>query len=205
MAHRSTYSVVAGHVRPVEQKVVEDWRRLNVLKHSLKDQLILHEGLKLKPYKCPANKWTVGVGRNLEDVGLSKDEQLKLFGTSNLNRKEVIDGLLIRGISEEEALFLLDNDIKKCTADVERFPWFEYLDPVRQKVIVDMRFNLGLAGLKKFRKMIGHLEVGAYFDAADEMKNSKWYWEVGNRSRRLVKMMATGQDYDLNEKFDLTK
>ena len=175
-----------------------------MLKHSLEDQLILHEGLKLKPYKCPANKWTIGVGRNLEDVGLSKDEQLKLFGTSGLNRKEVIDGLLIRGISEEEALFLLDNDIKKCTADVKRFPWFEYLDPVRQKVIVDMRFNLGLAGLKKFRKMIGHLEVGAYSDAADEMKNSKWYWEVGNRSRRLVKMMSTGQDYDLNEKFDLT-
>ena len=175
-----------------------------MLKHSLRDQLILHEGLKLKPYKCPANKWTIGVGRNLEDVGLSKDEQLKLFRTSNLNRKEVIDGLLIRGISEEEALFLLDNDIKKCVADVKRFPWFEYLDPVRQKVIVDMRFNLGLAGLKKFRKMIGHLEVGAYSDAADEMKNSKWYWEVGNRSRRLVKMMATGQDYDPKERFDLT-
>lgn len=51
-----------------------------MLKHSLKDQLILHEGLKLKPYKCPANKWTIGVGRNLEDVGLSKDEQLKLLG-----------------------------------------------------------------------------------------------------------------------------
>lgn len=176
-----------------------------MLKHSLKDQLILHEGLKLKPYKCPANKWTIGVGRNLDDVGLSKDEQRKLLGTFGLNRKEVIDALLIRGISEEEALFLLDNDIKKCVDDVKKFPWFESLDPVRQKVIVDMRFNLGLAGLKKFRKMISHLEVGEYSNAAKEMKDSKWYWEVGNRSRRLVKMMATGQDYDLNEKFDLTK
>src|SRR5690606_9414474 len=99
-------------------------------------------------------KWTIGVGRNLDDVGLSKDEQRKLLGTFGLNRKEVIDALLIRGISEEEALFLLDNDIKKCVDDVKEFPWFESLDPVRQKVIVDMRFNLGLAGLKKFRKMI---------------------------------------------------
>jgi len=73
------------------------------------------------------------------------------------------------------------------------------------KVIVDMCFNLGLAGLKGFRKMIGHLEVGAYSNAAEEMKDSKWYWEVGNRSRRLVKMMATGHDYDPKEKFDLTK
>ena len=166
-----------------------------MLKHSLKDQLILHEGMKLKPYKCPANKWTIGVGRNLDDVGLSRDEQLKLFGTSGLNREEIIDRLLVRGISEEEALFLLDNDIKKCTADVKKFPWFESLDPVRQKVIVDMRFNLGLAGLKGFRRMIGHLEVGAYVNAAEEMKNSKWYHQVGTRARRLVEMMRTGEDY----------
>ena len=166
-----------------------------MLKHSLKDQLILHEGMRLKPYKCPANKWTIGVGRNLEDAGLSGDEQLKLFGTSGLNREEIIDGLLVRGISEEEALFLLDNDIKKCTADVKKFPWFESLDPVRQKVIVDMRFNLGLDGLKGFRKMIHHLEVGAYVNAAEEMKNSKWYHQVGTRARRLVEMMRTGEDY----------
>ncbi len=175
-----------------------------MIKHSLKDQLILHEGIKLRPYKCPANKWTIGVGRNLEDVGLSGDEQLKLFGTSGLNKKEVIDGLLARGITKEEALFLLDNDIKKCTADVKRFPWFESLDPVRQKVIIDMRFNLGLAGLMGFKRMLGALEAEDYVKAAEEMKDSKWYWEVGNRSRRLVKMMATGHDYDPKEKFDLT-
>jgi len=187
--------VVAGLVLRVAQKVVEDWRRLNMLKHSLKDQLILHEGLKLRPYKCPANKWTIGVGRNLEDVGLSKDEQLKLFGTCGLNRKEVIDILLARGISEEEALFLLDNDIKKCAADVKRFPWFESLDPVRQKVIIDMRFNLGLAGLMGFKRMISALERGDYDRAGEEMKDSKWYSQVGIRGRRLVKMMKTGEDY----------
>ena len=166
-----------------------------MLKHSLKDQLILHEGLKLKPYKCPANKWTIGVGRNLEDVGLSKDEQLKLFGTSGLSRKEVIDRLLARGISEEEALFLLDNDIEKCTADVKRFPWFESLNSVRQKVIIDMRLNLGLAGLKGFKRMISALEQGDYDKAAEEMKDSKWYYQVGIRGRRLVKMMKAGEDY----------
>ena len=166
-----------------------------MIKHSLKDQLILHEVMKLKPYKCPANKWTIGVGRNLEDVGLSKDEQLKLFGTSGLSRKEVIDRLLARGISEEEALFLLDNDIKKCTADVKRFPWFESLNPVRQKVIIDMRLNLGFAGLKGFKRMISALEQGDYDKAAEEMKDSKWYYQVGIRGRRLVKMMKTGEDY----------
>ena len=166
-----------------------------MLKHSLRDQLILHEGLKLRPYKCPANKWTIGVGRNLEDVGLSKDEQFKLFGTSNLNRKEVIDGLLARGITKEQALYLLDNDIENCTADVKRFPWFESLDPVRQKVIIDMRFNLGLAELMRFKRMILALEQGDYDRAGEEMKDSKWYSQVGIRGRRLVKMMKTGKDY----------
>ena len=175
-----------------------------MLKHSLKDQLILHEGLRLRVYTCTANKKTIGVGRNLEDVGLSPEEQERILGCRGLSRSQVINILEERGITKDEALYMLDNDIAVCTKDVEQFFWFKYLDPIRQKVIVDMCFNLGLAGLKGFRKMIGHLEVGAYFNAAEEMKDSKWYWEVGNRSRRLVKMMATGHDYDLKEKFDLT-
>jgi hypothetical protein len=55
------------------------------------------------------------------------------------------------------------------------------------------------------QKMIAALARGDYEQAAKEMKDSKWYWEVGNRSRRLVKMMVTGHDYDPNERFDLTK
>ncbi len=175
-----------------------------MLKHSLKDQLILHEGIKLKPYKCTANKWTIGVGRNLEAVGLSREEQAKIFSSPGLSKLEVIDVLLDRGITEDEAMYLLDNDIKVCTVDVEKFPWFKDLNEVRQKVIIDMRLNLGLAGLKDFKRMIAALEVGDYVKAAEEMKDSEWYWEVKNRSRRLVKMMATGYDYDPKERFDLT-
>ncbi len=165
------------------------------MRHSIKDQLILHEGLKLKVYKCPANKWTVGVGRNLEAVGLSKEEQVKILGTSGLSKLEVIDVLLDRGITEEEALYLLDNDIENCTADVKQFSFFENLNPVRQKVIIDMRLNLGFAGLKGFKRMISALEQGDYDKAAEEMKDSKWYYQVGIRGRRLVKMMKTGEDY----------
>lgn len=175
-----------------------------MLKHSLKDQLILHEGLRLRVYPCTAGKKTIGVGRNLEAVGLYPEEQNRILGRKELNKDQVIYILEERGITKDEALYMLDNDIAVCTKDVEQFFWFKYLDPIRRKIIVDMRLNLGLAGLKGFRKMIGHLEVGAYFNAAEEMKDSKWYWEVENRSRRLVKMMATGHDYDLKEKFDLT-
>ena len=135
--------------------------------HSIEDQLILHEGLRLKPYRCTAGKLTIGVGRNLED----------------------------KGISHDEAMMLLRNDIAEVTAQLERFDWFRALGPVRRKVLIDMAFNLGMGGLLGFQKMIEALERGDYERAADEMVNSRWYGQVGERGRRLERMMRTGEDY----------
>ena len=135
--------------------------------HSIEDQLILHEGLRLKPYRCTAGKLTIGVGRNLDD----------------------------KGITYDEAMFLLRNDIAEVTAQLERFDWFRALGPVRRKVLVDMAFNLGMAGLLGFQKMIAALARGDYKAAADEMVDSAWYHQVGTRARRLVEMMRTGEDY----------
>lgn len=134
---------------------------------SIEEQLILHEGMKLKPYRCPAGKLTIGVGRNLEDKGLSK----------------------------QEALFLLRRDIAEITNELRKYPWFKTLDMVRQKVLIDMAFNLGINGLLSFKKMLSYLKAGDYEKAADEMVNSRWYGQVGDRSKRLVKMMRTGEDY----------
>ena len=134
---------------------------------SIEEQLILHEGLKLKPYRCPAGYLTIGVGRNLETKGLSK----------------------------EEALFLLRNDIREVTKQLEQYPWFTKLDPVRQKVLIDMAFNLGVTGLLSFKRMIAALERGDYETAANEMLDSLWYQQVGKRAERLVEMMRTGEDY----------
>lgn len=138
-----------------------------MIKHSLEDQLILHEGLKLRTYRCPAGYWTVGVGRNLETKGLSK----------------------------EEALFLLRNDIREITEQLERLGWYRALDPIRQKVIIDMAFNLGLSGLSSFKHMIQALNCYDYNTAAVEMINSLWYQQVGKRAVRLAEMMRTGEDY----------
>lgn len=165
------------------------------VKHTIEEQLILHEGLRLEVYKCPAGHWTVGVGRNLEVKGLTPDEQIKLLGTDGLSKDDAIERLKLRGITKSEALFLLDNDVVECKRDLESFAWFKHIDPIRQKVLIDMRFNLGSAGFRQFKKMITHLEVGNYADAADEMVNSAWYHQVGTRAHRLVEMMRTGEDY----------
>ena len=46
---------------------------------TIEEQLLLHEGLRLKPYRCTSNKLTIGVGRNLEDKGISKEEAMRLL------------------------------------------------------------------------------------------------------------------------------
>ena len=165
------------------------------MKHSLEEQLILHEGLRLETYKCPAGYWTIGVGRNLEGKPLRPDEQEYILGCRGLKPDEVIEVLKERGITKDEALFLLRRDIQDCEQDLKQFDWFDRLDPVRRKVVLDMRFNLGPQGFRQFKRMIEHLAAGRYSLAAGEMVNSRWYLQVGNRARRLVEMMRTGNDY----------
>lgn len=130
---------------------------------TLKDQLIQHEGLRLKPYRCTAGKLTIGVGRNLEDTG----------------------------ISEEEAMFLLDNDIARFTYLCQtRIPCFMSLSDSRKNVLVDMAFNMGIAGLLKFQNMLSALEEGDYEKATAEMLNSVWAKQVQpSRVTRLTQMM----------------
>jgi len=167
-----------------------------MIKHSLEDQLILHEGLRLEVYKCPADYWTIGVGRNLEGKPLTAGEQQYIFGCSGLTTEQVISILRQRGISQDEALFLLANDIDDAVADLDRFDWFEGLDPIRKKVLIDMRYNLGPTRFRQFKRMMVALAGRDYQVASWEMQDSQWYHQVGNRSKRLVEMMASGEDYE---------
>jgi len=162
---------------------------------SIEDQLILHEGLRLEPYICPAGYWTIGVGRNLESKGLTGTEQKFIFGRDDYSKQEVIELLKKRGITKDEALFLLRRDIEDAVQDLKNFDWFEALDPIRRKVVIDMRYNLGPTRFRGFKKMIAALARGDYKAAATEMVDSAWYHQVGTRARRLVEMMRTGEDY----------
>ena len=131
------------------------------------EQLLQHEGLRLKPYRCSAGKLTIGIGRNIEDVG----------------------------ITEEEALVLLGNDISRVIAELDlNIPAFSNLDEIRKRVLVDMGFNLGIGRLKKFRRMLAALEAGDYAQAAVEMMDSRWARQVGSRAGKLKKMMETGEE-----------
>ena len=131
---------------------------------KIKQMLIKHEGIKLKPYVCPARKLTIGVGRNLED----------------------------KGISEEEALYLLDNDIKDTTNFLKGFSFFDNLNTPRRDAIIDFCFNVGFGTFVKFKRMIKALEFGDYKAAAKELLDSKYAKQVGNRALELAYIIETG-------------
>ena len=130
----------------------------------LEDMLIRHEDLRLKPYRDTVGKLTIGVGRNLDDVG----------------------------ISEDEALLLLDSDIQKAKQGAASFPWFPSLDEVRQDVVIDMIFNMGLTRFSGFKNMIAAIARQDYVAASEEMMKSTWATQVGQRSIELSAMMKTG-------------
>ena len=135
------------------------------MRDKLVAQIIEHEGLKLKPYHCPAGKLTIGVGRNLED----------------------------KGISQKEAVFLLKNDIDECIADLEGLfkEKFDSFPEQVKMVLIDMRFNLGATGFRSFRKMIKAVNESDFDKASKEMKDSNWYSQVGKRAETLVEMMKS--------------
>lgn len=140
---------------------------MNYDREKLIDLIIYHEGLELKPYRCTAGHLTIGIGRNLDD----------------------------RGITEDEARFLCNNDIEIVESELARnFPVIDRLDDVRCRVLLDMAFNIGVPRLSAFRKMWGALEEGDYIRAAMEMLDSKWARQVKGRAERLSKMMETGKD-----------
>lgn len=131
---------------------------------QLKAMLIRQEGLRLKPYRDSVGKLTVGVGRNLDDIG----------------------------VSEQEAMVMLETDISRAITDAQTFPWFHRLDSVRQDVLVDMIFNMGLTRVQGFHKMLAALQAGDWDKAANEMLDSRWSQQVGNRALELAKMIRTG-------------
>lgn len=115
-------------------------------REALRQQLVAHEGLRLTVYTCPAGFPTIGVGRNLQG----------------------------RGITTDEAFYLLDNDIKACLDDLATFGWFGRLNAVRQRALLDMRFQMGSGGFRAFVQMLAALDRGDYPAAAAAARDSKW-------------------------------
>ena len=139
---------------------------LNIEK--LKEQLIKHEDKKASAYQDSKGYWTIGIGH-------------------------LIDARKGGKISEDTIQFIFEKDVAEKMAQLdEQLPWWKNLDEVRQRVLVNMCFNLGIEGLLGFHNTLAFIEHGDYKQAASNMLQSLWAEQVGARARELAMMMESG-------------
>ncbi|SBV97535.1 Lysozyme [uncultured Alphaproteobacteria bacterium] len=131
----------------------------------MKAELRRDEGERLKPYRDTVGKLTIGVGRNLDDVG----------------------------ITAAEADVLLETDIAAAAAGLDRaLPWWRGLSEVRRRALLNMAFNLGVPRLLGFSEMCAALARGDFAQAADAALDSLWARQVGARAGRIARMIREG-------------
>ena len=133
---------------------------------QLKDHIKEYEGLSNVLYKCTSNKVSIGYGRNLEDVGISKDE----------------------------AEYLLKNDIDIALDEVSEHFDMPNLPEPAQIVLVDMCFNMGISRLLNFRNMIKAMEEDDWDKAADELLDSKYAAQTKRRARMNASLLISCKD-----------
>ncbi len=134
------------------------------MRRYIKGQIATEEGFRQFPYLDTTNHWTIGFGRNLTAKGISRDE----------------------------ALVLLENDMLEAEHEIwKNCPWYAGLSDVRKVVVLDMVFNLGMEGFLKFHGMIAAIKDEDWAGAAEHMRHSLWETQVGKRADRLADMMES--------------
>lgn len=129
----------------------------------------LHEGRVAHAYQDSLGYWTIGIGHLIDR---RKGGRLP---------DHIIDALF-------------DHDLREHTEPLYRaLPWIVRLDDVRRAVLIDMAFNLGVAGLLTFKVTLACVRDGDYEQAARNMLRSKWASQVKTRATRLARMMQTGE------------
>lgn len=133
-------------------------------------QLRQDEGVKRTVYQDHLGYWTIGVGRLVDP---SKPGA---------------------GLRDNEIDLMLRNDIMDRINQLStRLPWFIKLDDVRQGVLINMAFQLGVEGLLGFVTTLDLIAKGKYAEAANQMLKSKWAKQTPERAARMAKQMITGK------------
>lgn len=146
---------------------------------GLKEQLIRHEKLKLRPYQCTAKKNTIGIGHNFDDNPLPDviAYQLETYGC----------------ITEDMALELLEQDVAQAVTDCNRlYKDFDKFSERRQWALIDFVFNVGFRTAKSFYSTNRAINRGDWEAAAKGLENSLWFRQVASRGTTIVEMVRNG-------------
>jgi lysozyme len=119
------------------------------------------------PYRCTSDKLTIGVGHNIQD----------------------------RGISHEIAMQMLDEDIDICINELQQtVSYWDDLPERVQEALINLCFNMGISRLMAFKKTFGFLREGMYEKAADELLESRYANQVGQRAIDVANMIREGAE-----------
>jgi len=136
------------------------------------DQLKRDEGFRATVYSDSRGFSTIGYGHNLD--------------------AHPMPGVTV--ITELYAETLLRQDLEPITSKlIALLPWTDTLDDVYLGILENMSFNMGVEGLVGFHHMLSYMQMSQWQQAADAMKSSDWYTEVGDRAVRLYAQMVTGE------------
>lgn len=147
---------------------------------QLLKQLERHEGKKSQKYKCTAGKITQGIGRNLDDNPLTTKEISFIKDVDNW--------------TDEEIYYILYNDLEKIIKDLKnKIDFFDKISEIRQNVLINMAFNLGINGLLKFKNTLHYIKHNEFENASREMLNSNWALQVPSRALELAEQLSTNK------------
>ncbi len=135
---------------------------------EVRQMLIRHEGVVCHVYKCTAvpPRNTIGCGRNLDD----------------------------NGITEDEAMYLLNNDIERVKEELgKNFGAYKTMPAKARMVCIDMTFQMGITGFMGFRRTRALMEMGCWLEASEELLRSKYATQTPNRAAYNSRQLALCQ------------
>ena len=132
----------------------------------LRETITRHEGSRLQMYQDSLGIWTIGVGHNIQE----------------------------KGISPKVMELILDEDLEEAISELKRsVSFFSKMPQQVQEALVNLAFNMGIPRLMQFKKTLAYLRDGNFEAAADELLDSRYAEQVGRRADEVADMIRTAE------------
>ena len=145
---------------------------------ELQEQIAFEEGRELHVYKCTAGHRTIGIGHNL-------DAKPKMRGWT-----------IPDTITDKECDAIFTVDLQETIESLTKaYPNLRLLTPARRDALLNMAFQMGTAGVMKFKKMLAALDDKDWQRAKGMALDSAWAKQTPKRAARVAYQIMTGEYY----------